>query len=139
MGGSDSESNLTVGDCQKQRPAKPLRCVRECFSAVLGAGKRFFRCIADVPYWCQAGRKKALAAGLEPRTVDNGTDDLVNLSNEASVGAGVPGTQGLESIGSERLESATGHRGRSGKGSPPEGPGEAAVEKKATVSDCTAQ
>jgi hypothetical protein len=63
----------------------------------------------------------------------------VNLSNEASIGAGVPGSQGRESIGSERLESATGHRGRSGKGSPPEGPGEAAVEERAMVSDWAAQ
>lgn len=92
--------------------------------------KDFFVALRMIPYWCQANRKKALAKHrVQPRTVDNGTDNLVNLSNEASIGAGEPGTQGRQSIGSERLESATSHRGRSGKGSPPEGPGEAAVNK----------
>lgn len=85
--------------------------------------------IADV--WCQASRKRLLQAkGLQERTVDNGTNNLVNLSNEASIGAGEPGRQGRESIGSQRLEGATSHRGRSGKGSPPEVPGEAAVNSQ---------
>lgn len=130
MGGRDSESNLTVGHYQKQGPKRPLRCMRGCFPVVLGARKRFFVAMRTDPILVPSQRKKALKThGEQPRTVDNGTDNLVNLSNEASIGAGEPGTQGRESIGSERLESATSHRGRSGKGSPPEGPGEAAVNK----------
>lgn len=61
-------------------------------------------------------------------TVDDGTDDLVNLADQTRIRAGEPGREGRKGIGSERLECATSHRGRSGKGSPPEGPGEAAVE-----------
>lgn len=60
-------------------------------------------------------------------TVDDGTDDLVNLSNEAGICACKSSSESRKSIGTKRLESATSHRGRSGKGSPAEGPGEAAV------------
>lgn len=65
-------------------------------------------------------------------TVDDGTNDLVNLADEVRAGlrAGEPSRKGREDIGTERLEGATGHRGRSGESSPPEGPGEAAGGKK---------
>lgn len=62
------------------------------------------------------------------RTVNDGTNDLVNLARLKGVGAGETGRQGRQSIGAERLESA-GDGGRPGKSSPPEGPGETAVGK----------
>jgi hypothetical protein len=62
------------------------------------------------------------------RTVNDGTNDLVNVANLRGVGAGEAGRQGRQSIGAERLESA-GDGGRTGKSSPPEGPGETAVGK----------
>lgn len=65
-------------------------------------------------------------------TVDDGTNDLVNLADEVRAGlrAGEPSRKGRQDIGAERLERATGHRGWSGEGSPPEGPGEAAGAKR---------
>jgi hypothetical protein len=63
-------------------------------------------------------------------TVDDGTDDLVNLSNEAGICACKPSSESRKSIGTKRLESATSHKGRSGKGSPADGPGEAAVKRR---------
>jgi hypothetical protein len=58
----------------------------------------------------------------------------MNLADQARIRAGEPGRKGGKGIGSERLECATSHRGRSCKGSPPEGPGEAAGEEKISVS-----
>jgi len=62
------------------------------------------------------------------RTVNDGTNDLVNPASQRGIGAGETGRQGRQSIGAERLESA-GDGGRTGKSSPPEGPGETAVRK----------
>lgn len=63
-------------------------------------------------------------------TVNDGTNDLVNLSDRASIGAGITSRQSRESIGSERLESAAGDGGWPSVGSPPEGPGETAKRRK---------
>jgi hypothetical protein len=59
--------------------------------------------------------------------VDDGTNDLVNLSDGTSLRAGEPG-QGRKAIGSEGLDCATSDGGRSSKSSPPEGPGKTALE-----------
>lgn len=59
------------------------------------------------------------------RTVNDGTDDLVNLARLSGIRAGEAGRQGRQGIGAERLEGA-GDGGRTGKSSPPEGPGETA-------------
>lgn len=68
------------------------------------------------------------------RTVDDGTDDLVNLAHEVGICASESSRKSRQRIGAKRLESATSHRSRSGKGSPAEGPGEAAGgEKSVTV------
>ena len=59
------------------------------------------------------------------RTVNDGTNDLVNSASLNGIRAGVAGRQGGQGIGAKGLESA-GDGGRPGKGSPPEGPGETA-------------
>jgi hypothetical protein len=61
--------------------------------------------------------------------VDDGTNDLVNLSDGTSLRAGEPG-QGRKAIGSEGLDCATSDGGRSSKSSPPEGPGKTAKSSK---------
>ena len=63
------------------------------------------------------------------RTVNDGTNDLVNLSSQRSIGASETGSESRESIGADRLEGA-GDGGRPGKSSPPKGPGETARENK---------
>lgn len=67
-------------------------------------------------------------------TVDDGTDDLVNLSSATSLGAGEAGRQSRQGIDSERLEGASADRGRSSERSPPEGPGETARSENGLVS-----
>lgn len=62
----------------------------------------------------------------QKHTVNDGTNDLVNLSgiSSTSLRAGESG-QRRKAVGSERLESATSDGGgRTSKSSPPEGPGE---------------
>jgi hypothetical protein len=68
----------------------------------------------------------------QPRTVNDGTDNLVNLARLSDIRAGEASREGGQGIGAERLEGA-GDGGRPGEGSPPEGPGETAVEKKNRV------
>ena len=68
------------------------------------------------------GCRQAGSVGRE-HTVNDGTNDLVNLSNLSSLGGILP--QRRKAIGSERLESgASDGGGRTSKSSPPEGPGE---------------
>jgi hypothetical protein len=64
----------------------------------------------------------------ERRTVNDGTNDLVNLAGLGSLGAGEASRQGRQGRGAERLEGAGDGR-RPGISSPPEGPGETAVRK----------
>jgi hypothetical protein len=64
-------------------------------------------------------------AGIEEHTVDDGTNDLVNLSNGAGLGAGEP-SEGRKAIELGK-EGAACDGGRSSKSSPPEGPGQTAV------------
>lgn len=79
-------------------------------------------------------RQGFLWNGGPAHTVDDGTNDLVNLSNGRGLSAGHTG-QGREAIGL-RLESATGDGGRSGKSSPPEGPGKTAVTRGKEMVSC---
>ena len=68
------------------------------------------------------GCRQAGSVGRE-HTVNDGTNDLVNLSNLSSLGGILP--QRRKAIRSERLESgASDGGGRTSKSSPPEGPGE---------------
>ncbi len=84
------------------------------------------------------GRKDFRAAangedfgGIEEHTVDDGTNDLVNLSTGSSLGAGEPG-EGRKAIELGGLEGTACDGGRSSKSSPPEGPGQTAVRKEKT-------
>jgi hypothetical protein len=65
-------------------------------------------------------------AEFDEHTVDDGTNDLVNLANGAGLGAGEP-SEGRKAIELGRLKGAACDGGRSSKGSPPEGPGQTAV------------
>ena len=85
------------------------------FGDGLGPGKRFSRSPSD--------------PGVEQRTVNDGTNDLVNLAGLNSIGAGEASRQSRQGIGAERLDGA-GDGGRTGKSSPPEGPGETAKKKR---------
>lgn len=58
------------------------------------------------------------------RTVNDSTDDLVNLADARGIGAGESGGQGGEAI--DGLAGTSGDGGRSRKSSPPEGPGKTA-------------
>jgi hypothetical protein len=64
----------------------------------------------------------------EPHTVNDGTNNLVNLARLSDIRAGEASREGGQGIGAE-----TGNGGRPGEGSPPEGPGETAVEKEKPV------
>jgi len=87
------------------------------FSTVSSAGKRFSRGVDPRP---GRGRDR------EGHTVDDGTDDLVNLADAVRLRAGEAGREGWQGMGSERLEGAPADRGGSSERSPPEGPGETA-------------
>lgn len=78
----------------------------------------------------EQGSSSKQAGGWEEKqhTVNDGTNDLVNLSNlrgrSSGLRAGESG-QRRKAVGSERLESgASDGGGRTSKSSPPEGPGE---------------
>jgi hypothetical protein len=86
-----------------------------------GRGKDFRAC---PPKSCQGVEE-------QPRTVNDGTNNLVNLASLSDIRAGEASREGGQGIGAERLESA-GDGGRPGEGSPPEGPGETAVGKEKT-------
>lgn len=61
----------------------------------------------------------------EPRTVNDSTNNLVNLARLADIRAGEASREGGQGIGAQ-----AGDGGRPGEGSPPEGPGETAVERE---------
>lgn len=84
-----------------------------------GRGKDFRAC---PPKSCQGVEER-------PRTVNDGTNNLVNLASLSDIRAGEASREGGQGIGAERLEGA-GDGGRPGEGSPPEGPGETAVGKE---------
>jgi hypothetical protein len=65
------------------------------------------------------------------RTVNDGTNDLVNLADQVGTGASVT-SKSRKSIGADGLEGA-GDGGRPGKSSPPKGPGETAREIKISI------
>ena len=84
------------------------------------------------------GRKDFRAAangedlgGIEEHTVDDGTNDLVNLSTGSSLGAGEP-SEGRKAIELGGLEGTACDGGRSSKSSPPEGPGKTANSSEKT-------
>lgn len=64
----------------------------------------------------------------EPRTVNDGTNNLVNLARLSDIRAGEASREGGQGIGAQ-----AGDGGWPGEGSPPEGPGETAVEREKPV------
>lgn len=74
----------------------------------------------------EPGRR--VSTGEGGHTVDDGTNDLVNLAIGGSTGAGESGSQGGKAI--DGLEGAASDGAGASKSSPPEGPGETARGKE---------
>lgn len=78
---------------------------------------------------CRKDFRAAVNGEQLAHTVDDGTNDLVNLSTGGSLGASEP-SERREGIELRRLEGAAcDDGGRSSKSSPPEGPGQTAIKK----------
>lgn len=104
-------------------PIEPPPVINVCAWAWAGAGAGGNKEVATTT---QGGEEKQ-------HTVNDGTNDLVNLSDlrgrGSSFRAGESG-QRRKTVGSERLESgASDGGGRTSKSSPPEGPGETTINE----------
>lgn len=66
----------------------------------------------------------------KPHTVDDSTNDLMDLSMAGGISAGVPSRESAESIALKWLEGRLEGRRRSGKSGPSEGPGNTATDRR---------
>ena len=120
MGGSCSVSNLTVG-----QGASARALMEEIAGVVCGVESRRRRRCGAVR--CVAWRLDRRRRGKRfSRTIDDGTDDLVNLAITGGVGAGEPLAQGRSERGLDWLEGAL-KGGRTAESRSPQRPGDAAT------------